>query len=41
MGDNSQYFVEKMSGGISEVFSTINQGGCYIEANAFLRKSQY
>jgi hypothetical protein len=29
-----------MSGGISEVFSTINQGRLYIEANGFWRKSQ-
>ena len=38
MGDNSTYFVKKMSGGIFEVFSTINQGRRYIEANGFGEK---
>jgi hypothetical protein len=40
MGDNSQYFVEKKPGGISEEFSAINKGRRYIEANGFRRKSQ-
>jgi hypothetical protein len=38
MGDNSTYFVKKMSGGIFEVFSTINQGRRYIETNGFGEK---